>query len=78
MISKNRVVQKFTQQLFSKLLVLSLMVVFTAVLSGCEDDPILEPSEVDNGGGGSYGKMRLSDDSYYEIDSLYNENPEVY
>jgi hypothetical protein len=29
------------------------------LLQGCEDDPILEPTGDDGGGGGSYGQMNL-------------------
>lgn len=66
------------QGALAKVFVFALLFIGIASFSSCEDDPILPASEVDESGGGSYGKMRLSSDGYYEVDSLYNENPEVY
>ncbi len=61
-----------------KVTAFTLMLVSLAMLSSCEDDPILPASETEESGGGSYGKMRLANPGYYEVDSLYEQNPEVY
>lgn len=62
----------------SRAAALALVLASLAMLTSCEDDPILPDSETEEGGGGSYGKMRLADPGYHGVDSLYEKNPEVY
>ena len=46
------------------------------LLQGCEDDPILEPTPGDSGGGGSYGNLvPLSDTLFAE---LRQSNSEIF
>lgn len=73
-----RLVGKGHNNRFVRVFLFAVFMAFASILPGCEDDPLLEPSEVDNGGGGSYGKMRLANDGTYEVDSLYEANPEEY
>ena len=60
----------------SKLLLLVLVIL---PLWGCNDDPIIGPTD-DTGGGGSYGVIHFSTapEDAPAADTLENENPELF
>ena len=57
---------------------LLLIVLSTLPLWGCNDDPIIGPTDDDTSGGGSYGVIHFPTeaDGDSATDSLENENPE--
>lgn len=62
-----------------RLLIPAVILAAGLLVGGCEDDPILGPTDQEPSGGGSYGIIHFDapkgDSASMQLDSFLNENP---